>query len=348
MPITTLPTGGIVSYSGTGLYPPFAAGIINAAWSAGATLANSYETKADNIANVVTGILTTEAPAHISSPGVASTPVVVEPTVTIPTSISTAGILADFDNESAALMTTLVTKCADFITTYFPDDSADFSAAEAWISGALANPNGGLPVAVQAQITSDDHARLAAEANRETDTAFQVFAARRFPLPPGALASTHLQILQTKQDKMAESSRKLTMLSVEMMKFAVEKALSLRTMAMTSALDYVKTLAVAPDISSRVVGIGYDAQSKLIGAVSQFIGARTEVKKLVASVEQFNISTSLQVAEKNQSADMTILEDRLKALLTEAQAIAQMSTALFNNLHASASISASVSESQSI
>lgn len=61
MPITTLPTGSIVSYSGVGLYPPFTRDVINAAWSAAATLANSYETKSDAIANTTTGILTTEA-----------------------------------------------------------------------------------------------------------------------------------------------------------------------------------------------------------------------------------------------------------------------------------------------
>ena len=47
MPITTLPTGSIVSYSGVGLYPPFTRDVINAAWSAAATRANSYETKSN-------------------------------------------------------------------------------------------------------------------------------------------------------------------------------------------------------------------------------------------------------------------------------------------------------------
>ena len=113
---------------------------------------------------------------------------------------------------------------------------------------------------------------------------------------------------------------------------------------MSSARDYIKALVSAPTISSSMVGVGYDAQSKLISAASSFLNARTEVKKLVSSVDQFNVTTALQAAEKNQAADLTILEDRLKALLTEAQAIAQMSTSLFNNLHASTSVSSSISE----
>ena len=44
---------------------------------------------------------------------------------------------------------------------------------------------------------------------------------------------------------------------------------------------------------------------------------------------------------KNQAADLTLIEDKLKALLAEAQALAQMATSLFNNAHVSAGISGS-------
>ena len=42
---------------------------------------------------------------------------------------------------------------------------------------------------------------------------------------------------------------------------------------------------------------------------------------------------------------MTIIEDRLKALLTEIQAFAQIATSLFNNLHASSGTGYNVSVS---
>ena len=43
--------------------------------------------------------------------------------------------------------------------------------------------------------------------------------------------------------------------------------------------------------------------------------------------------------------EMREIEDRLKALLTECQALAQMATSLYNNVHASAGTSYSVSGS---
>jgi len=45
----------------------------------------------------------------------------------------------------------------------------------------------------------------------------------------------------------------------------------------------------------------------------------------------------LAAAEKNQAADLTTREYRLKALLGELHSLAQMATALFNNLHVSSS-----------
>ena len=64
----------------------------------------------------------------------------------------------------------------------------------------------------------------------------------------------------------------------------------------------------------------------------------------MSKVAQYNNSTALEAAAKNQMADLQMVENKLKALLTEAllteaQAIAQMTTSLFNNLHASVGLS---------
>ena len=75
---------------------------------------------------------------------------------------------------------------------------------------------------------------------------------------------------------------------------------------------------------------------------------RAEVAKIANQNSQFNVSTSLEAASKNQAADLTLIEDRLKALLTECQALATMATSLYNNLHASAGVSASDSVNTSI
>lgn len=238
-----------------------------------------------------------------------------------------------------------------------------------------------------AQIWTDDQARIVSDKIRAQDAAVAQFAARRFPLPPDVAAAVTLQIEQKAQDALAESSRKAALAQIEVAKFntttkadidkfnvgteldadkfnaqialdadkfnaqaqqfSAEKLLSLRQLAMDSTVKYISALASGPEIASRVVGIGYDAQSKLISSVSSFYGARTQAQEVISKVAQYNNSTALEAAVKNQAADLTLVEDKLKALLAEAQALAQMATSLFNNVHVSAGVSAGVSNSVS-
>lgn len=174
------------------------------------------------------------------------------------------------------------------------------------------------------------------------------FAARRFPLPPGAANSMVMQIEQKAQDELAEASRKLTALSVEMQKFNVEKLLGLRSMAMDSAIKYISALASGPDMASKVIGVGYDAQSKLISAASSFYNARIQAAEVTSKVAQYNNSTQLEAAVKNQMADLQMVENKLKGLLTEAQSLAQITTSLFNNLNTGATLNASADAGTSI
>lgn len=316
-----------------------AAALINASWNQANDKYSAFETK---IGNISTTWLDTATAPHITAAS-AAVPTITEPMVTIPSAIDISDINTNFSTQYNALVTLLAGKFTDFRTAYFPDEQATYAAAESWLADAIANPNNAIPVAVANQLISQDRDKAMAEATRAADSVISVFAARRFPLPPGAAVSAILQIQQTSQDNMAESSRRLTTQSLDMMKFVIDKAINLRQIALGATVDYIKALASGPEIASHIVGIGYDAQSKLISAVSQYYGARSEAAKVISSVNQFNASATQSASEKNQMADLTLIEDRLKALLVEAQALAQMATAMYNNLHASAGTSYSVS-----
>ena len=335
MPIVTVPTGND--------YSAMTAELINAAWDQANAKVASFGTK---LANATADWLDTASAPHITA-GSASGASVVEPGVTIPASAEVADIMSVFDTKYAELVAMLADKYATFITTYFPDDSAVYTAAENWLQAAITNDSG-LPTAVSDQLRTDSRDALLADANRASDAVLAKFAALRFPLPPGAAASAVLQIQQTAQDKIAEAERKIVIASVEQLRWVVEKMVDLRKLAAGSAIEYIKALASGPDMASRLVNSGYDAQSKLISAASQFYGVRAEVAKIANQNSQFNVSTALEAAGKNQAADLTLIEDRLKALLTECQALATMATSLYNNLHASAGVSASDSVNTSI
>lgn len=310
--------------------------VINATWNEGLTSKAAFSAK---ITAALAGFLDVTTTPHVTA-GSVSAPTITEPGVVIPTTQSAGDVITEFGIQRAAIVADLVQKFLDFRTAFFPDESNAYIAAEDWLQAAIADPSG-LPPTVRAALIGDDQARILLDKTRGQDAVLAQFAARGFPLPPDAAASAVMQIEQKAQDELAESSRKLMLLSVDMQKFNVEKLLGLRGMAMDSALKYINALASGQDIASKVVGVGYDAQSKLISSVSQFYNARTQAAETISKVAQYNNSTALDADVKNQMADLQMVENKLKALLAEAQAIAQMTTSLFNNLHAQVSLSTS-------
>lgn len=303
--------------------------IINATWNEGLTSKAEFSAKITDAFNTFLNVINTP---HVTT-GSVSIPTVTAPTVDIPSSISVTNVFDIFTQEYIKLVDYLVAKRVSFMTTYFPDDSTDYELAGDWLRAAMANPDSGLPLAVQQQIWGEDHARISADKLRAQDTVVAQFAARRFPIPTAVATSAVMQIEQKAQDELADSSRKIAILSVDLQKWSVEKLLGMREMAMKDATEYVKALASGPDMVSRMVNYGYDIQTKLISSASQFYAADTNAKEMISKVAQYNNTITLEGAKLNQGADMGIIEAKLKALLAEAQSIAQMVTSLFNNLH---------------
>ena len=308
--------------------------IINATWAEAQANKAEFATK---LATALSGFLDTTNTPHITAGSVAI-PTISEPAVSIPSTQSAGDVITEFGSQRLAIVAELIQKFSDFKVAYFPDEANAYIAAEDWLQAAIADPSG-LPPAVVAQIFGDDQARILEDKSRAQDAVIAQFAGRRFPLLPDVAASITMQIEQKAQDELAESSRKVALLSVEMQKFNVEKLLGLRGMAMDSAIKYISALASGQDIASKVIGVGYDAQSKLISAASSFYNARTQAAETMSKVAQYNNSTQLEAEAKNQIADMDMVKNKLNALLTDCEVIGRAMTALYNNLHVGSTMS---------
>lgn len=310
------------------------ADVINAAWTEGNTKSTDFSAK---VSAATTGFLDVTTAPHVTA-GTVSTPSVIEPDVNIPATASVTDVLSTFDTKYLELVALLADKFTTFKTTHFPDDQTAYASVEDLLQAAIADPSTGIPAAVAAQIIEDDKSRILADASRASDTVLATFASRRYPMPPGMAASAIADIQQKAQGEIAASSRKVVIGSIEQMRWVIEQTKSLRQIAMGTALDYIKALASGPDMASKLVSVGYDAQSKLISAASQFYNSRTAVAELSTKVGQFNVQTALEAATKNQASDLTLIEDKLKVLILEANGIAQMATSLFNNVRSGASV----------
>ncbi len=343
----------IVSFDPTGFLPggpkesmQMLADVINAAWNHADAKHTSFESKIGIAETELPDISDTVLGLDITA-GTATGASVVEPTITI-ADANVTDVMAMFDTKYLELVALLADKFVLFRTTYFPDEQVAYTAAEDWLQAAVANPDAGIPLTVQEQVWEDDRSRILADADRASADVLAQFAAKRFPLPPGASAAATLQIQQKAQDEIAESSRKVAIASIEQMKFAVTSLLKLRDSAMSSAIDYIKALASGPDMASRLINVGYDAQSKMVSAASQFYNSRVAVAELSNKVSQFNVSSALEAAAKNQAADLELIRTKIEALLTESKSLAQMATSLYNNIHAQTSTGYSTSISDQV
>lgn len=312
------------------------ADVVNATWTQGLLQKTEFSTK---IATAQGAYLDAGMAPDVTAGSVAI-PSVTAPGVVIPASAEVGDIFDSFTTEYLEVANWLTDQVTDFITTHFPNEATLYAAAEGKLSAALASGSY-IPADVQAQIFGDDEARIVDAKLRAQDAVVAQFATRGFPLPPDVAASAVLQIEQKAQDELAESSRKIAILSVEQFKFVIEKVLVLRAQVIGDMVKYIAALASAPEMASRLVNIGYDAQSKLISSAADFYRADVAAKDMVSKVEQYNNSTALEAAIKNQAAEMALISEKVKALLSEAGALAQMATSLFNNVNAGVSITAS-------
>lgn len=310
---------------------------VNSTWEIGLDSRDKVLTSIEGIVADLQDSLNTP----VMTPATVTPASVVEPLVDIPSSVTADDIYAEFEVQYLELITLLDAKFTSFRASFFPNENATYDLAEDWLNAAIANPDVGIPPSIAAQIWGDDSARILADSSRAQDAIVAQFAGRRFPLPADVSASAILQIQQKTQDLQAESSRKVAVMSVEMQKWLVEKILGLRDMAMKAVVDYVKTVAMGPEIASGLVPIGYDAQSKLISAVSSYYNARTGAAELSFKGAQQNASMSQESKTSNLKSEMATVEHWVKSLLAEVQAMAQMATALFNNIHLQSGMSVS-------
>lgn len=320
--------------------------LINTTWAEGKTAKDTASARATAVKDQIDALLATPGTLHVST-GTVPNITITAPGVNIPESVTVADVYDEFSTQYLELATWLDGKFTAFRATYFPNESALYSAAEASLTAALANDSY-LPPSVQAQIWGDDQARILEDKVRAQDAVVASFAARRFPLTPDVAAAATLQIEQKAQNELAESSRKIAIMSVEQYRFVITKALEARNAALAAANEYVKALASAPEMTSRLVNVGYDAQSKLISAAAAFYNADANAKETISKVAQYNNSIALDAAVKNQAADMSLVDNKIKALLSELQTLSQMATSLFNNLHASVSLSGSSSQQSAL
>lgn len=337
MPIVTPPA----SSEEAGPYFTLTTEVINATWDMAQLMSAEIAGKVYNLTGD-DGFLTTTGAPQINA-GTVAVPVVTAPNVTIPETLEVADVMATYSAEYQELMLRLAQEWSEFISTHFPNESDAYEKVEAWLSAAI--DNGGLNPDTESRIYDSQRSAILQDASRAADSVLATFASRRYPVPPGAALAAVSEVQQKAQSEIAKAGGAIAAIKAEMEKFTVEKLMAQRQLALASAGDYIKALVSAPEISSRMAGVGYDAQAKLISAAADFYRADTAAVDMSTKVGQFNVTSALEAATKNQASTLAMIDAKVKVLLTELQMLSAEASALFNNLNASVGVQNSSSGS---
>lgn len=268
------------------------------------------------------------------------TPRNVEPPVSIP--VKAAGVDgALYGATYSQIVTDLSNKFAGFFSEYFPNECDYLADAQTKLCEMLAG-SAGVPVHVEEQIWQRDRSRVLTEVGRAQQEIIAGSAARGFPLPTGAaLYATHMAQREG-QDKLAQQSRDVAIkhvdIVIENIKFAISAALDYRIKGIQAAGEYIKTLALGPEIAMKLATSASGAQAQLITAAASYYRNRIAVEELRLDALKFNASGQLEAGSTNIREFSNRLKAQAETLAAAARAAGDQAAAALNAVHASAGI----------
>lgn len=266
------------------------------------------------------------------------------PKVDIPREAESASV-RKFDEFAEKTINRLAELFSGYLSRYFPNDCAYLKHAQLKLCEMLTQGGTGINPVVEDQIWQRDRARVLNEVNRAGREVLATFAARGFPVPPGAALHQMNMIQQDAQNKIAQASRDVAIkqleIEVENVRFAVDKAISLYQVAIAAAMDYIKALAIGPQLAAQVVPSVTDSQSRLIGAASDYYRAQLQALEIVQRHKVADAEIEARGNEKSADLEMQRIGNRLQAMMEYAKSVATQASAALNALHASAGVSAS-------
>ena len=118
-------------------------------------------------------------------------------------------------------------------------------------------------------------------------------------------------------------------------------ALGLRTIALNAAGDYIKTLAMGPQLGVQAATGIADVQARMIGATTEMYRAQVSAAELPLRAKTTDAELRQRAAEANLRSANEAQHDRVAAAAAAASALGSIAASAVNSLHASASVSGS-------
>lgn len=317
--------------------------IANAAWEKAEQLSVDASKRIDVAVAFTQPAPSVNAPSDVAVPtlpGSITLPSLDQPTAT-----------ALYESMRSDLMNQFEGIFSSFLSDNFPDDSF-VGDAQDWITRALTTGGAGINVAVEQQVWGRARDKAIAEAQRQREGLEADWTNRRFPLPPGAFRYGLLQIDRTAQEQIGEAGRTAAIESfsreVENARLAVERAVSLRQLALSSAGEYIRVLALGPQTAAQVSSSIIDSQSRFSQALTDYYRAQVSAAEIPLRVQTTNAELKARTNEQNLRAALETLQQRVNAVMANAQQAATQAAAAFNAIHTSFGVQGNTSVNTNI
>lgn len=275
------------------------------------------------------------------------TPTVYEPNVYIPQFADTSLDVTYFEASTEKVMENLKDEFTRFFDVYFPDECNYMASAQSWLCNVISNNGIGIDAATENLIYERDKDRIEGEYLKGMDDASAVWASRGFNMPGGALLATQRQLRTAADKQHGESSRTLAIkhfeLRIDMVKFAVDKVLSLRVQSIDAGARYLGALATGMDVYTKAIVTQQDAQAKLISAASEYYKSRIAVQELVFKAEATEAELKDKSAQRFHEQSLKLIEMSANASVDGARILGTQAAAALNALHTGANMGLNVS-----
>ena len=273
---------------------------------------------------------------EIRAPKIDSTSTPSAPNVAIPS--RTSGVdTAVFESTYDRIIEDLSDRFADFFVRFFPINQNLITAVETWLQNAI-NGGTGVNPTVESKIWQRDRDRITSEFSAAQEESTAAWAAKGFPLPPGAAVANIADMARKRSEAIAASSRdaaiKAWEIEVENVRFAIAQAIDYRTKAIAAAGDYIRALSVAPNLASSLSTESSGAQARLISAAASFYNARISAAELAQrrNIAEAEIELKAAVASGDNATKYVMA--KVDAAVGVAQSLGQQASAALNAVNA--------------
>lgn len=247
----------------------------------------------------------------------------------------------EYRQELEYLIDLLANQLAEFFALYYPLASDAFDEAQAWLVNTITNGGTGIPSAIEDQIWQRARERVLTDGLAAEDTIASGFAAKNYSLPAGAMTKQILQVRLKAQGAIGEQSTSIAVKQAEMeienIRFAIEKAIESRTMAMNAAADYIRAVASSPATAAQIVDKTNDAKAKMMSAASQWYRVRLDRDELILKSSLAQIAEETDFWTEKRSTHVNADQVKVQALGAAADAYARAASAALTALNTVAS-----------